>query len=578
MGIRPDALYSAVYDDVSKSLPNSNFDIRGFPGITYRQFASSYLLNSVIRKWIPEDTRCADAAALGAFTSANDRCRDWSFPTVCETIDEAILGETKRQIDNFLHPGGEPLISSYFDLFGSGRPGPGASVGSRGTSYYGKYFSSKLATTSSYLYEEYKRYCDWIPFLSDAECLRYERFGSPSLVTGSRCSFVPKTTAASRMICVEPSLNMFVQLGLATHLERRLNQYFGIDLKTQPLVNHRLAQLGSIDGSYSTIDLSSASDSISLRLCEMLFPKWFFELLLVLRSRTTEIGKKHVPLFMLSTMGNGFTFPIQTLIFAAITKACLVLQEQDGKDSFSVFGDDIICKTSVFRLVSRALNIFGFTTNPSKTFFEGPFRESCGADWFSGQPVRPVFIRKLGTPFDCMVAINQLNDWSAYTGIPLRNAVRLLYSSLGQKFRTFVPFESNMDSGIRVPLAYHRPKSNGNQSFLYKSWLRRPSRLLIMEGNIRVPGGFRGRLDYNPPGLYCSFLLGELGVLSTSSSQRKSKYFGTIMIRHDLKLFRSRLLCTPRWDYIPIDSLTNGVKLSWQQWETAVGTNLPNPE
>lgn len=559
MSNRSVALYQAICKDVA---PITTEETNSpWPGCSYKQFASAYLRHSIIRKWIPDDTRDADAAALASFTSANNRCREWTYSPDSE-LYHSLFGEVRRIIDDFLHPGGEFLVQSYFDILSSGRPGPGVSVGAHGTSYYTKYFASNLTTTSAYLYDEYKRYCAWIPTLSEAECQRYESIGIPSIVSGSRCSFVPKTSATSRMICIEPSLNMYYQLGLATLLESRLRSYFHIDLKSQPQCNHRLGYTGSIDGSFATIDLSSASDSISLRLCEALFPKWFFELLLTLRSHTTLINGKDVPLYMLSTMGNGFTFPIQTIIFAAVTKA--VYNFSGLTDDPAVFGDDIVCRSSSFLRIVKLLNLMGFSVNPSKTFSEGGFRESCGADWFYGQPVRPVFVRKLTSPWDIMVAINQLNDWSAYTGIALCNSIQFLLSQLSRRFISYVPFEENNDCGIRVPTAFFDPKRDRNQSYAYKAWGRRPSRIKIREGSIHAPRGLPGSILYNPSGLYCSFLFGEL-----------VSY--TIMVRHNLKSYMSKLRCTPRWDYIPVGSLTNGVRLSWQQWETAVVINLTKP-
>lgn len=555
MGISPVVLYSAVCDDVGRFQSSDPFP-------SYKQFASSYLIDSVIRKWIPEDTKSADDAAYDSFMSANRRCKDWKFSPE-RWSDHQLFDQMIDILDDFFHPSGELLVSSYFDILMSGRPGPGVSVGGLGTSYYTKYFSSTLASTSPYLYDEYRRYGNWIPFLSDAECLRYEKFGYPNIVDGSRCSFVPKTTKSSRMICIEPSVNMYYQLGLATLLEARLKSFFRIDLSSQPQVNSRLAQLGSIDGSYATIDLSSASDSVSLRLCDMVLPKWFFELLLHTRSRVAEVRSQRVPLFMLSTMGNGFTFPMQTIIFSSIVMACNINLGVDALD-FSVFGDDIVCRREVYDQAIRLLKLLNFEANPSKTFKEGPFRESCGSDWFNGQPVRPVFIKKLDTPFDIMVAINQLNDWTAYTGIPLRNSVELLFNSLGRKFRTFVPFEANQDSGIRVPLTFFNPRHNGNNSYLYKRWERIPAYIKIVEGAVHGPSGFRKDIHFNPSGLYCSFLFGEMVNCK-------------IMTRHSLRSYKTKLVCTPRWDYIPTGSLTNGVRLSWQQWETAVVVNLPTP-
>jgi len=562
MGVNPVALYSAVYKDVSKLLlGNENFSHSEQAWCAPRQFSASYLLSSVIRKWIPRDSREADRVAYDAFTSANNSCKEWNFSPKWE-VDLLVLGEIRRILDDFFHPGGEPLIGSYFDLLRSGRPGPGVNVGSIGTSYYTKYLASPLSTTSLYLYEEYRRYSSWIPFLSEAECLRYDKYGSPAIVSGSRFSFVPKTSKTSRLICIEPSLNMYYQLGLGAFMTERLRIYFNVDLATQPKVNSRLARQGSIDNSYATIDLSSASDSISIRLCEMLLPRWLFELLLQLRSRTATIGSETVPLFMISTMGNGFTFPLQTIIFSSILSAVSsIFSQREEHKTWSCFGDDLICHRFLYDRVKYYLNLFGFRVNVEKTFFEGPFRESCGTDWFSGQPVRPVFVRKLDTVQDVFVAINSLNDWSSYTGISLRNAISFLLSLIRPKDLTFVPFDSAMDEGVRVPLSVWRPKVDRNLSFVFKTWYREPSIIRILDAGVRYPGKLKGLEFYNPPGLYCSFLFGELGSAG-------------IMVRHNRKIFRRKLRCSPYWDYIPVGSCTNGVQLSWQQWETAVAINL----
>jgi hypothetical protein len=560
MGLSPVALYEAIYEDVRQSVRGfENFSHIPFPDCTYKQFASSYLLSSVVRKWIPDDTRSADRAAYNAFTSANNRCKDWYFQPEWE-VDSLVFGEIRKTLDDFFHPGGEPLVGSYFDLLRSGRPGPGVNVGSYGTSFYTKYMASPLTTTSTYLYEEYKRYSEWIPFLSDAECLRYEKFGSPQITGSSRCSFVPKTSKASRMICIEPSLNMFYQLGLAAILTDRLRSYFGIDLATQPSVNHRLAQEGSKYGNYATIDLSSASDSISLRLCESILPKWVFDLLVSLRSRSARVGSEDVPLFMMSTMGNGFTFPLQTIIFSAVTQAIDLVYSR-SRLSWSVYGDDIIASSSYCRPLIRFLKLLNFSVNPEKTFIEGPFRESCGSDWFYGQPVRPVFVKKLTLPYDFLLTINQLNEWTAYTGIPLWNTVQLLLTHLEPKFHNLVPFESALDSGIRVPSALLKPRFDRNLSFVYMTWDQKPVRISVWDGGIRYPGRLNKKSWYNPPGLYCSFLFGELVTY-------------TISVRHDRKMYRRKLRCTPNWDYISADSRSNGMRLSWQQWETAVTINL----
>lgn len=193
MGLSPVALYEAIYEDVRSDVSGfENFSYLPHPDCTYRQFASSYLLSSCIRKWIPRDTRSADAAAYNAFTAANNRCKNWSFKPEWE-IDSLVLGEIRKTLDNFFHPGGEPLVRSYFDLLRSGRPGPGVNVGSIGTSYYTKYLASPLTSTSSYLYEEYKRYA-----------------------SGYRS--YPKRNASATRSSVLPALR--VAVGVASYLKR----------------------------------------------------------------------------------------------------------------------------------------------------------------------------------------------------------------------------------------------------------------------------------------------------------------------------------------------------------------------
>jgi len=567
MGLSSDALYSAVYNDVSAYLPLGPVDPSKLPpDVSYKQFVSTSLVYDITRKWVPSETAEPDRLALEKFLTSNKKCRDWNLRFE-SSWDEQLYGDFLREIDSFLHPHGEMLFTSYYDFIGLGRTGPGAALGARGNSLYAKLFSSKLTVTSKYLYEMYKSYIQWFPQFEEAEVHRYQTYGTYDITASSRCSFVPKTSNISRMICVEPSVNMFCQLGLGTLLEGRLKSYFNIDLETQPTKNRRLAYLGSYDGSFSTIDLSSASDSISLKLCEEIFPSWFFQTLMEIRSSSTSYEGTRIPLNMMSTMGNGFTFPLQTVIFSCLVRAAyhstgIPVYDRE-KQNWACFGDDLICDSRCYRNVIRLLNMLGFTPNPSKTFFEGPFRESCGTDWFYGQPARSIFIKSLRTPQDIFVAINLLNSWSAYTGIVLNRTISYLIGGLSHSNKNmFVPFDENNDAGIRVPFicVTDNPRLDRNASFLYKVYRPVSKVIRIMDGEIRFPKGVR-KLSFNPSGLHVSFLYGEL-------------FSFTIAVRHDRVMYKRKLRCTPYWDYMPVESWLNGTKLSWQQWETAVRSNL----
>jgi len=214
---------------------------------------------------------------------------------------------------------------------------------------------------------------------------------SPSLVLGNRFATVPKTYAKRRSIAIEPSINQFYQLGVGSCIKQRLRR-FGWNLLTAQPIHRELARKGSIDGSWATLDLSNASDTVCKNLVEILLPKPWFSLLNSLRSPRTQVRGKWVLLEKFSSMGNGFTFELETLIFSSLIFAVTGLRL--GSEFF-VFGDDIIIPPSTCSDVIACLEFFGFTINKDKSFTEGPFRESCGGDFFLGMDVRPFSLKRL---------------------------------------------------------------------------------------------------------------------------------------------------------------------------------------
>jgi hypothetical protein len=178
-------------------------------------------------------------------------------------------------------------------------------------------------------------------------------------------------------------------------------------------------------------------------------------------------------------MGNGFTFPLQTMIFASLVtaayKVCGIRIHKPYRQNlgnFAVFGDDIIVDSRVYNLVVRCLAILGFKVNGDKSFNEGLFRESCGSDFYSGYNVRGVYVQTLLDDSDSYSAINRLNRWSATHGIFLTRTVS--YLRRGCRFLG-VPYDEADDSGIKTPVSLLRTvRRDRNGAIKYLARLRSP--------------------------------------------------------------------------------------------------------
>lgn len=93
----------------------------------------------------------------------------------------------------------------------------------------------------------------------------YEHFGYPfrgKCIQANRLTFVPKSWKTDRTIACEPVGNLSLQLAFDAFCKERLRKE-GIDLSDQTR-NQGLSIQGSINGSYATIDLKAASDTLSL--------------------------------------------------------------------------------------------------------------------------------------------------------------------------------------------------------------------------------------------------------------------------------------------------------------------------
>lgn len=584
MDVVPSALYSSLLCDLSPYIPIDLLKVylkrKDLPvGASPKEVAAISIARSLLKKYRYASNDQRDSAALLKFLKCNKACGDWRLQ-LDDSRDEELWGEFRQALWEYWHVDKDvrhPLVEHHYDILERGGVGPGSAIGGRGGDFYTKLFSSGLSCTSNSLYAWYKRYVRAFPEYRNADYIREASYGT-DMVEGNRLTFVPKNDETSRTICVEPTLNMFYQIGFGRILEQRLEKRFGIKLPIQQSKNRELARRGSVTDGFATIDLESASDSISRKMLQAALPSDWLCWLEKLRSPSTEVpGLGCIQTDMVSTMGNGFTFPLQTVLFTcavvAAAKFCevkLTYPRGSNWGSFGVNGDDIVVESSLHRTLVRLLNIMGFTVNSDKTFVEGPFRESCGGDFYMGYHVRGVYVKSLASPQDRYVAINQLNQFSTRTGIFLPLSVQYLLKTVRW---LPVPRWENDSAGIRLPSSLVRelPSDHATGSKLYWRWEPDPHRIRISDSAIVVPRGSKSRI-YNPSGLLLSFL-------------QRSVNSSAIGVRHDVVRYRRRRCIAPNWDSASASSWVpnHGAEASvdanlrigiWDwRWETALYMN-----
>lgn len=313
-----------------------------------------------------------------ACKSTNQRIKSYlatgNLPSGCEYL----LNVAIRKIDRIL---GRFSIDELLDSCGWG-PGVTTAVKGCDTSASQK-FDHERSTTRD-LYHLFSEVCCQAYPLWDA-------WKNPHFEVGNVVITVPKNAKVDRTIAIEPGLNSWIQKGLGSCIRRRLRKA-GYNLNSD-LKNQRGAFLGSLGKPIATVDFKAASDTISIELVRLLLPPDWFNVLDAARSKYYVLNDQPYPSSKFSTMGNGFTFELESLIFLVLGLACCEKQ-QVSDENVSIFGDDLIVPSTVVPELSVVCDFLGFQINHLKSYSDGYFRESCGSYYFNGQDVKPVFFRR----------------------------------------------------------------------------------------------------------------------------------------------------------------------------------------
>lgn len=541
------------------------------PGIGADEFVRLHAIEALFKKSEVEASSTAELSTLSKFTTANEKCsrmRKEDFGI--SSIENPAIGYSINHARELLYRWFETPLGAITmaTIEVAARFGPGRSVGlgEKPTLLYFKVGDSVQTASSPFIRSWYESSVSYNPLCEAAEMARKARWGEAQLESVGNLTFVPKSYASKRIVVTEPSLNTYFQLGLGKEMERVLRRETGIDLSLQPSLNQEMARKGSIDQSFSTMDLTQCSDYISLPLAEFMFPPSLVRWMKILRTPSVKFPKQYggevVKLSMLSTMGNGFTFPMQTVLLSALVLGVYdTLGIQAGGYSsrnWGVFGDDIIVTPDAFHLLANVLATLGLQVNYDKSFDTGPFRESCGTDWFEGTEVRGVYLRRYDSDQDLFSCFNRLAIWGARHNIPLTNTLALVLAQIRGTCNV-IPPDENFESGVMSPLPPCEADENGVwhyhayvpklDSFTFEPWEEYSSGIITASSSKRR----RMKRWLGDLKQICSGSINEPAVLKAllAGGVRRNK----VIMRKTATRFRLVSRESPRWGFSPVGSV-----------------------
>lgn len=299
-------------------------------------------------------------------------------------------------------------VSTSFGIFDpeEWRPKHGPGVVADGKKGNYKYnfptWSSRLESVFPSSKFAYANYAGWVySVLADSVPITSD--------VPSHALTVPKSQKTPRIIAKESTANMWCQQIVRDYLETNVSRSLlrdCIHFRDQSF-NGNAALLASFTGSHWTVDLSDASDRVSLWLVERIFRRNISLLDALHASRSTFCmvetsgGKNYIRMKKFAPQGSATTFPLQTIIFAilAISSVIHVRGWKVNKKTIAkaasevlVFGDDTVVPSDCGNQYVDLLTYCGLTVNYSKTYGTGKFRESCGVEAYDGADVTPAYI------------------------------------------------------------------------------------------------------------------------------------------------------------------------------------------
>jgi hypothetical protein len=318
----------------------------------------------------------------------------------------------------------------------------------------------------------------WVPYI------RRMRMSSAVLKA------VAKDIGALRTITMEEAVMQYAQQCIKLQMYRNIendvvwaSQFIKFSSQES---SRRLALRGSRYSRSSlkpcTYDLSKASDTVSVDLVINTFPSSLLHELMCSRTwdvQTSSHGVVEIDMF--AGMGSAVTFPVQSLLFIAISILGVfrALEKQRTSDEISsvdcieeylnaidephiskylkivrVYGDDIIVPELAAQEVGELLTRLGLTVNKDKSFTNDyAFREACGIFAYAGVDITPARYRvDLSTR---LLDYAQLESLRMLTNLAFINDYKVVYRICMKRLREAKPFMGTYKKKKRSLVTYN---------------------------------------------------------------------------------------------------------------------------
>jgi len=346
------------------------------------------MFKKVVRPCTKERNRLAEEAYIACENEVADDLSDrtYRFQTVCDIVMSHIVP---------------------YDFYANLRPSHGGGATAEGIRGNRKYTHRTWHNRLEMVFP-FSEFAVSSPRADFESIMPGVHFVEPEDEQPVRVVFVPKTLKTPRVIAVEPVCMQYTQQSLAKLLVGNIESCRltagHVNFRDQT-VNQKLSRIGSISGKFATLDMSEASDRVSLAMARSLFNVCpdFWAIVEASRSLRAKLPSGLVlDLRKFASMGSAMCFPVEAMVFyCAIISSRLRIANLRAtaqnvykySRSVYVYGDDLIVPAHEASTISDDLEAFGLRVNRHKSFWNGKFRESCGEDYYAGYRVTPVYLR-----------------------------------------------------------------------------------------------------------------------------------------------------------------------------------------